>query len=104
MAYFVTRRHKEIGIRMALGAQRNDVLKLILVEGMGLAVIGVALGLVASFALTRIIANLLFGIGPTDPATLIGVSFLLTSVAFLACWIPARRASRVDPMIILRAE
>jgi putative ABC transport system permease protein len=104
MAYFVTRRHKEIGIRMALGAQKSDVLKLVLVEGMGLAVIGVALGLAASFALTRIIANLLFGIGPTDPATLIGVSFLLTSVAFLACWIPARRASRADPIVTLRAE
>jgi putative ABC transport system permease protein len=104
MACFVTRRHKEIGIRMALGAQKSDVLKLVVVEGMGLAVIGIVLGLAASFALTRIIANLLFGIGPTDPATLIAVSLLLTSVAFLACWIPARRAARVDPMITLRAE
>ena len=104
MAFFVTQRHKEIGIRMALGAQRRDVLKLVVVEGMGLAVIGVALGLAASFALTRIIANLLFGIGPTDPMTLIGVSFLLASVAFLACWIPARRASRLDPIVTLRAE
>ena len=104
MAYFVTQRNKEIGLRMALGAQKSDVLKMVVAEGMTLAVIGVALGLLASFALTRIIANLLFGIGPTDPATLIGVSFLLTSVAFLACWIPARRASRADPIATLRAE
>jgi putative ABC transport system permease protein len=104
MAHFVTRRRKEIGIRMALGAQRSDVLKLVVMEGMGLAVIGVAVGLAASFALTRIIANLLFGIGPTDPTTLIEVSFLLASVAFFACWIPARRASRVDPIVTLRTE
>jgi putative ABC transport system permease protein len=104
MAHFVTQRRKEIGIRMALGAQRSDVLKLVVIEGMGLAVVGVVLGLVASFGLTRIIANLLFGIGPTDPATLTGVSLLLTGVAFLACWIPALRASRVDPIITLRAE
>ncbi len=104
MAYFVTQRNKEIGIRMALGAQKTDVLKLVATEGMVLAGIGVALGLVASLALTRIIANLLFGVGPTDPLTLIGVSFLLTSVAFLACCIPARRASRVDPIVTLRGE
>jgi len=104
MAFFVTQRHKEIGIRMALGAQRRDVLKLVVREGMGPAVLGVALGLAASFALTRVVAKLLFGIGPTDPMTLIGVSFLLASVAFLACWIPARRASRLDPIVTLRAE
>lgn len=104
MAYFVTQRNKEIGIRMALGAQKTDVLKLVAGEGMLLAGIGVALGLAASFALTRIIANLLFGVGPTDPLTLIGVSTLLASVAFLACCIPARRAAQIDPMITLRAE
>ena len=104
MAYFVTQRNKEIGIRMALGAQKTDVLKLVAAEGMVLAGIGVALGLAASFALTRIIANLLFGVGPTDPLTLIGVSFLLTSVAFLACCIPTRRAAQVNPVITLRAE
>jgi putative ABC transport system permease protein len=104
MAFFVTQRHKEIGIRMALGAQRRDVLKLVVREGMGPAVLGVALGLAASFALTRVVAKLLFGIGPTDPMTLIGVSLLLASVAFLACWIPARRASRLDPIVTLRAE
>ena len=104
MACFVSQRNKEIGIRMALGAQKHDVLKLVVLEGMALAVIGVALGLAASFALTRIIANLLFGVGPTDAFTLVGVSSLLTGVAFLACCIPARRASRLDPMIMLRAE
>ena len=104
MAHFVTRRHREIGIRVALGAQKIDVLKLVVMEGMGLAVIGVALGLAASFVLTRIIANLLFGIGPTDLATLAAVSLLLTGVAFFACWIPALRASRVDPMVALRGE
>ncbi|MGB8340324.1 MAG: ABC transporter permease [Chthoniobacterales bacterium] len=104
MAYFVTQRNKEIGIRMALGAQKTDVLKLVATEGMLLAGIGVALGLAASFALTRIIASLLFGVGPTDPLTLIGVSFLLTGVAFLACCIPVRRATRVNPVIALRSE
>ncbi len=104
MAYFVTQRNKEIGIRMALGAQKTDVLKLVATEGMVLAGIGVGLGLAASLALTRIIANLLFGVGPTDPLTLIGVSFLLTGVAFLACCIPVRRATRVNPVIALRSE
>ncbi len=104
MACFVSQRNKEIGIRMALGAQKRDVLKLVVLEGMALAVVGVALGLAASFALTRIIANLLFGVGPTDAFTLTAVSSLLTGVAFLACCIPARRASRLDPMITLRAE
>ena len=104
MAYSVTRRRKEIGIRMALGARRGDVLKLVVREGMTLASIGLTLGLIASFGLTRIIANLLFGIGPTDSLTLASVSLLLGSVAFLACCVPALRASRVDPMITLRAE
>ncbi len=104
MSWFVTQRSKEIGIRMALGAQQRDVLSMVVREGMLLAVLGVALGLAGSFALTRIIANLLYSVGPTDPATLAGVSVLLSAVAFLACWFPARRAARVDPMITLRAE
>jgi putative ABC transport system permease protein len=104
MSWFVTQRNKEIGIRMALGAQQGDVLTMVVREGMLLAGIGVALGLAGSFALTRIIANLLYSVGPTDPATLAAVSILLTAVAFLACWVPARRAARVDPIITLRAE
>lgn len=104
MACFVSERRKEIGIRLALGAQKSDVLKWVFAQGMGLAAIGVALGLAASFGMTRIIAALLFGVGPTDPATLCGVSVLLGGVAFLACSLPAHRASRVDPMVTLRAE
>jgi putative ABC transport system permease protein len=104
MACFVTQRKREIGIRLALGAQKSDVLKWVLAQGMGVAAIGVVAGLAASFALTRIIAALLFGIGPTDPATLCGVSVLLGGVAFLACSLPAHRASRVNPIVTLKAE
>jgi putative ABC transport system permease protein len=104
MAYFVSQRTREIGIRRALGAQKSDVLKLVVGEAMALAAIGVVLGLAASFALTRVISNLLFGVRPTDPVTLIGVSLLLGTVAFLACCIPARRACRVNPIVALRAE
>jgi putative ABC transport system permease protein len=104
MAYFVSQRIKEIGIRMALGAQKSDVLKLVVGEGMALAAVGVVLGLAASFSLTRIISNLLFGVRPIDPVTLIGVSLLLATVAFLACCIPARRACRINPIVALRAE
>jgi ABC-type antimicrobial peptide transport system permease subunit len=104
MACFVSQRSKEIGIRLALGAQKSDVLKWVMTQGMTLAAIGVAVGLAASFGVTRIIATLLFGVGPTDPATLCGVSLLLGGVAFLACCLPAHRASRVDPIITLKAE
>lgn len=104
MACFVSQRRKEIGIRLALGAQKSDVLKWVLAQGMSLAAIGVGVGLAASFGVTRIIARLLFGVGPTDLATLGGVSVLLGSVAFLACCLPARRASRVDPIVTLKAE
>jgi ABC-type antimicrobial peptide transport system permease subunit len=104
MACFVSQRRKEIGIRFALGAQKSDVLKWVLVQGMSLAAIGVAVGLAASFGVTRIIATLLFGVGPTDLATLAGVSILLGGVALLACTLPARRASRVDPIVTLKAE
>ncbi|HKS10240.1 MAG TPA: ABC transporter permease [Pyrinomonadaceae bacterium] len=104
MAFAVTQRTREIGIRMALGARKTDVLRLIVVNGMKLAVIGLVLGLVASWALTRFIAGLLFGVEPTDPLTFTVVSACLLAAAFLACYLPARRATRVDPLEALRYE
>jgi putative ABC transport system permease protein len=104
VSYSVTLRTREIGIRMALGAERAGILRMVLAQGAGLAVVGVAVGLVASLALTRLIAGLLFGVTATDPATLISISALLVAVAVVASLVPARRATRVDPMIALRAE
>jgi putative ABC transport system permease protein len=104
MSYSVSQRTREIGIRMALGAQRAQVLKLIVKQGMKVTAIGVLLGIAASLGLTRLIANLLFGVSATDLATFGALSVLLLSVALLACWLPARRASSVDPMVALRAE
>ncbi len=104
MAYAVARRTREIGIRLALGAQTRDVLWLIVRQGLALTLIGVALGLAAALALTRVLQNLLFGVSATDPATFAGIALLLTLVALIACWIPARRASKVDPLIALRHE
>jgi putative ABC transport system permease protein len=104
MAYTVTQRTQEIGIRMALGAQRSDVLGLVVRQGMTLAAIGVVAGLAGAFGLTRVMASLLFSVRSDDPATYLTISLLLGAVAFLACYLPARRAARVDPIEALRAE
>jgi putative ABC transport system permease protein len=103
-AYSVSRRTHEIGIRLALGAQRRDVMHLVVGSGAKLALIGVAVGAVAALALTQLIAGLLFEVKPADPLTFAAVAGLLCGVALLACYIPARRATRVDPMVALRHE
>lgn len=104
LSYNVGQRTREIGIRVALGAQNSDVLGLVVKQGMLLGLIGLGTGLAASIVLTRFLKSLLFGVSATDPATLVGVAFLLALVVFLACYIPARRAMRVDPMVALRHE
>jgi putative ABC transport system permease protein len=104
MAYLVAQRTQEIGVRMALGAQRHDVLKLVVGKGMALAIVGTAIGLIASFALTRLMRSLLFEVTPTDWLTFVITSTVLLTVALLACYIPARRATKVDPLIALRYE
>ncbi len=104
MAFVVARRTKEIGVRMALGATRRHVLSLVLGHGARLTVMGVAIGALAALALSRVVASLLYGVKPSDPATFVAVPALLAAVALLASYAPARRAMRVDPLVAMRAE
>jgi ABC-type antimicrobial peptide transport system permease subunit len=104
MSYAVTQRMHEIGVRLALGAQTRDVLKMVLGQGMWITGIGLALGIGSAFVVTRLLSSLLFGVSPTDPVTFIGVGLLLAIISFLASYLPARRAMRVDPMTALRYE
>ncbi|HKQ92749.1 MAG TPA: FtsX-like permease family protein [Blastocatellia bacterium] len=104
LAYFVAQRSREIGIRVALGAQTRDVMKIVMKQGMRLTFFGIGIGLIGGFALARLMKSLLFGVSASDPLTFAAVAALLVSVAMAACYIPARRAMKVDPVVALRCE
>jgi ABC-type antimicrobial peptide transport system permease subunit len=104
LSYMVAERRREIGIRMALGAERSNVLAQVMKQGLQLTAAGIIAGLAGALALNRIMASLLFGVQPTDPATLAAVTATIALVAVLACWLPAFRASRLDPVVVLRGE
>jgi putative ABC transport system permease protein len=104
MALAVGQRRHEIGVRMAIGARPGEILRMILGQGMALALVGVAFGLLGALALTRLLQRLLFEVGPTDPITFVGVAIVISAATLIACYVPARRAARVDPIIALRVE
>jgi ABC-type antimicrobial peptide transport system permease subunit len=104
LSYGVVRRTREIGVRMALGAQKHDVLAGVIRQGMTLTLVGCGVGVLLSVVLTRIISSLLYGITPTDPPTFVLTVLLFGAIAFVSCWLPARRAARIDPMVALRCE
>jgi putative ABC transport system permease protein len=104
ISYLVGQRTQEIGIRMALGAERGNVLRMVLGQAGKMVLLGISIGVAAAIGLARLMASMLFGVSPWDPLTLVGVVLLLALVSLLACYIPARRATRVDPMIALRYE
>ena len=104
LSYMVTERRREIGIRMALGAGRDAVLRMVLSQGLRLTIAGVVAGLAIAVAMNRLLATLLFGVGPSDPITMAAVVGLMTGVATIGCYLPARLATHVDPMIVLRED
>jgi putative ABC transport system permease protein len=104
LSFVVAQQTREIGVRMALGAQVRDVIALVLKKGMRWVLIGVILGLLAAFALSRLMTSLLFGVSAKDPMTFVSIALILTAVALLACYLPARRATKVDPLVALRYE